>query len=214
MIKRISILIRRPRDSREIFSKHWNSVHGALVATLPAVGRYIQNHVIDEFPAGAGAFGTYDIDGFVELYFADEATMRGAFSGPGAQPIWADEPNFLEHSTAYVITGDRFPGASMTNAKLVIVAAGSPTGIDWLEAQVRALETTQAIERNDVTEVIPRSTMARGPQLANVFIHVRFADVDAARNAALRLADTNPAQASSYGIGRLAITRVEEKRIV
>jgi uncharacterized protein (TIGR02118 family) len=214
MIKRISILIRRPQDSREVFSKHWNRVHGPLVATLPAVGRYIQNHVIDDFPRETDTLGSYDIDGFVELYFADEATMRGAFTGPGVQPIWADEPNFLGHSTAYAIAGDRSPSPSMTDAKLVVVAGGSPAGVDWLEEQVRTLETLQAIERNDVAEVIPRTTMARGPQPADVFIHVRFADIQEAREAGRRLAFVIQAEAVSHDIGRLAITRVEEKRIV
>jgi uncharacterized protein (TIGR02118 family) len=214
MIKRISILIRRPQDDREIFSKHWNAVHGPLVATLPAVGRYVQNHVIDEFSTGADELGGYDIDGFVELYFADEPTMRGAFAGSGVRPIWEDEPNFLGHSTAYAITGNRLPSESMTDAKLVIVGDGSPTGTDWLEKQVGALETAQATERNDVAEVIPRTTMARGPQPANVFIHVRFGDVATACQAGRRLATVSVAQALSHGIKRLAITRVEEKRIV
>jgi uncharacterized protein (TIGR02118 family) len=214
MIKRISILIRRSQDDREAFSKHWNSVHGPLVAMLPAVGRYIQNHVIEEFPTSVGALGGYDIDGFVELYFADEAAMRGAFAGPGVQPIWADEPNFLGHSTAYAIAGDRLPNPSMTDAKLVIVAGGRHTGIDWLEEQVRSLETEQAIERNDVAEVIPRTTMARGPQPANAFIHARFSDVESTRNAGRRLADICLAKATAHSIERLAITRVEEKRIV
>ena len=214
MIKRISILIRRPQDDRETFSKHWNGVHGALVAKLPAIGRYVQNHVIEVFPTAASGLGTYDIDGFVELYFAHDAAMRGAFSGPGAQPVWADEPNFLGHSTAYAISGDRSPSSSLTDAKLLVVASGGRTGMDWLEEKTRALRMTQFIERNDVAEVIPRTTMARGPQPADVFIHLRFADVPAARAAGQRLGTLDLAEAASRGIARLAITRVQEKRIV
>lgn len=214
MIKRISILIRRPQDDRETFSKHWNGVHGALVAKLPAVGRYVQNHVVDEFPTGSSGMGTYDIDGFVELYFSDDAAMRGAFAGPGAEPVWADEPNFLGHSTAYAIRGDKLPSPSVTDAKLFIAAAGSRSGVDWLDGKVHDLGTAQFIERNDVAEVIPRKTMARGPQHADVFIHARFADIAATREAGQRLATIDLAEAVSNGIQRLAISRVEEKRVV
>jgi uncharacterized protein (TIGR02118 family) len=214
MIKRISILIRRPQDDRETFSRHWHGVHGPLVAQLPPVGRYVQNHVLDEFSVAASGLGSYDIDGFVELYFADDPTMRGAFSGPGAQPIWTDEPNFLGHSTAYAITGDRYPKLSMTDSKLVVVASGSRAGIDWLGDKLRMQENMEAMERNDVAEVIPRTTMARGPQPADVFFHGRFTSVDAAREAGRRLTALDLAQAEPHGIERLAITRVKEKRIV
>jgi hypothetical protein len=189
-------------------------VHGPLVAQLPAIGRYVQNHVLDEFSVAASGLGSYDIDGFVELYFADDPAMRGAFSGPGAQPIWTDEPNFLGHSTAYAITGDRYPDLSMTDSKLVVVASGSRAGVDWLGDKLRMLENVEAIERNDVAEVIARTTMARGPQPAGAFFHCRFTGVDAAREAGRRLAEVDLEHAASHGIERLAITRVSEKRVV
>ena len=150
----------------------------------------------------------------LSLYFADDAMMRSAFSGAGAQPVWADEPNFLGHSTAYAITGDRYANPSMTDSKLVVAANGSRAGIDWLGDKLRMLENMEAIERNDVAEVIPRTTMARGPQPADVFIHCRFTSVNAAREAGRRLAEVDLEQAASHGIERLAITRVSEKLIV
>lgn len=214
MIKRISILVRRPQDDREAFSKHWYGVHGPFVAQLPLIRGYIQNHVLDEFTPFASDTGTYDIDGFVELYFADVAAMRTAFTGPNAQPIWADEPNFLGHSTAYAINGDRQPNPEMTDAKLIVVASGDAAAIDSLEKHLGGLGAALAIERDDVMEVVPRKTMERGPQRANVFIHARYAGVDAASEAGRRLATLDLFRPASHGIERIAVTRVIEKRII
>lgn len=211
MIKRISILIRRPQDTREAFSAHWHQKHGAMVAQLPGIGRYIQNHILEEFCVQG-----YDMDGFVELFFPDDAAMRGAFAGPKAQSMWDDEPNFLGHSTAYKIAGDWQRDTVVTDAKLIVVAAGDPAGIDSLVNDLTGEPTgAHDIERNDVVEVIPRTTMARGPQPANVFLQLRFADVDAARSAGRdfceRLATI---EWSQRGIERFAVTRVVEKRII
>ncbi len=132
MIKRTSILVRRPHD-RATFAAHWCGTHGSLVAQLPDISRYTQNHVLEDFPLSSDGISTYDIDGFVELYFATESAMRAAFAGERAKPIWDDEPNFLAHSTAYQIEGDHEPHPILSNAKLIIVAAGVPAALDWLD---------------------------------------------------------------------------------
>lgn len=210
MIKRISILVRAPHIDREGFSTHWHDVHGGLVARLPGIGGYVQNHVVEEFPVENRRDG-YDVDGFVGLYFPDDAARVGAFSGVHAQPVWEDEPHFLGHSTAYVIAGDREPRKVMTDAKLVVVAQGIPAAIDRLENSLQRLTRAAEIERDDVAEVVPRATMERGPQLADVFVHLRFAEANDAREAGRALQN---ARGMSEGLERLAITRVVERRIV
>lgn len=210
MIKRISILIRAPHIDREGFSQHWHDVHGGLVAQLPGISGYVQNHIVEELSVGTDS-GGYDIDGFVELFFPDDASRVSAFSGAHAQPVWDDEPNFLGHSTAYVIAGDWEPRSVMTDAKLVVVAQGSRAAVDRLEARLVGSSPGADIERNDVMEVVPRATMARGPQLADVFIHLRFAAPDEAREAANALRN---AEGLSEGLERLAIARVVERRIL
>ncbi len=56
--------------------------------------------------------------------------------------------------------------------------------------------------------------MARALQIANTFIHLRFATVEAARLWAQKLASHHLANATAHGIERLAITRVAEHRII
>ena len=48
MIKRISLLTRKPELSREEFSDYWLNVHGPMVERLPNVIRYVQNHITDD----------------------------------------------------------------------------------------------------------------------------------------------------------------------
>lgn len=214
MIKRTSILVRRPQDDRATFTRHWRGTHGHLVAQLPNIARYTQNHVLEELPLHLDGVGHYDIDGFVELYFANEHAMRSAFAGPDAQPIWADEPNFLEHSTAYQIAGDCEPHPTLSDAKLIVVAAGGIQAIHWLARTLAQHPIVPSLDRDDVLEVIPRATMPRGPQPADTFIHLRFPTIAAARTAARQLASHDLADAPSQGIERLAITRVAEHRII
>ena len=214
MIKRTSILVRRPQDDRAAFTAHWSGTHGNLVAQLPDIARYTQNHVMEDFPLNLEGVAGYDIDGFVELYFATEHAMRTAFTGERVKPIWDDEPNFLEHSTAYQIAGDREPNPNLSISKLIVVAAGTPEGIDWLTDVLGRLPILPPLDRNDVTSVIARTTMARSPQPADTFIHLRFANVQAAKDSGQRLASHDLHAASSHGISRLAITRVEEYQII
>src|SRR5690606_29084465 len=211
MIKRISILVRAPHIDRAGFSKHWHDVHGGLVAQLPGIAGYIQNHVVEEFSGVAAEPGAYDIDGFVELFFPDDAARVNAFTGPHTKPMWDDEPNFLGHSTAYVIEGDWDPRRALTDAKLMLVAQGLRAAVDRLAERLRQTAAGAQLERNDVAEVVPRANMARGPQPADVFFHLRFATPDDAREAGRVLADTHDL---SDGLERVAITRVVERRIV
>jgi uncharacterized protein (TIGR02118 family) len=132
MIKRISILIRRQQDDREAFRKHWHGMHGALVAKLPAIGRYIQNHVIDEFSTAASGSASYEIDGFVELYFSDDAAMRGAFSGQGRSqsgPMSQISWDIRQHmpSAATDIPAIRSPTQSFSSWRPAVV----PVSIGW-----------------------------------------------------------------------------------
>jgi uncharacterized protein (TIGR02118 family) len=61
------------------FFHHWQHVHGPLVAAVPGVRRYVQNHAIPE----AYAAGTQTHDGWAEIWFDDLAAMRVATATPG-----------------------------------------------------------------------------------------------------------------------------------
>ncbi len=209
-IKRISILVRRPQDTREVFSLHWHATHGPLVAQLPAIAAYSQNHVISV--SAVDTVDGYDIDGIVELYFSSEENYRNAFAN--AESVWRDEPHFLAHSTAYRIKRDLQPPAAYSDAKLMIVAAGAPGAISWLGDQLSQATPSASVELDQVEQVVPRTTMVRGPQPADGFFHLRFESEEAANHAAQRLVQQDLAGCKAAGIERLAVVRVKERPII
>ena len=65
MIKRISLLTRKPGLSRAEFNDYWLNVHGPMVARLPNVIRYVQNHITDDAHRHDLPSGGQAVDGFV-----------------------------------------------------------------------------------------------------------------------------------------------------
>ena len=45
MIRRVSILTRKPELSHEEFVDHWENVHGPLALKVPGIRRYVQSHI-------------------------------------------------------------------------------------------------------------------------------------------------------------------------
>ncbi len=65
-----------------------------------------------------------------------------------------------------------------------------------------------------VEQVIPRATMAREPQPADGFFHLRFESTDAADHAAQSLVQHEPVDSETAGIQRIAVVRVKERAII
>lgn len=104
MIKRISLLVRKPGLSREAFARHWRDIHGPLALALPKVVRYVQNHIIEE-----GARhphlppGRQQIDGIVEFWFESREDMDEAFATPEARTLFADGALFIDSVTSFIV---------------------------------------------------------------------------------------------------------------
>jgi uncharacterized protein (TIGR02118 family) len=81
MVKIIFVGARMPGLTLAQFFDHWRNVHGPIVAELPGLRRYVQNHVLPESYALRGT--THD--GWAELWFDDLAALRRA----QASPAWA-----------------------------------------------------------------------------------------------------------------------------
>ena len=103
MIKRISLLVRRPELSREEFNRHWRDVHGPLAKPLPNVVRYVQNHITDETRHPLLPPGGQTIDGVVEFWFEDRAAMDAAFATPEAEILFADGAKFIASVTSFIV---------------------------------------------------------------------------------------------------------------
>ncbi len=103
MIKRISLLTRKPGLSRQEFNDHWLKVHAPFVKKLPGVIRYVQNHSVDDAHRHDLPSGGQAVDGFVEFWFADVETMDAAFATKAAKEAFADGAEFIESVTTFVI---------------------------------------------------------------------------------------------------------------
>ncbi len=104
-LKRMSLLRRRPDVSPERFAHEWREVHGPLVRGLPGVLGYRQNLVTGR-QAPKGREASYDelpIDGVVELWFADTASIDAAFGSPAGQETMAHAETFIGEITTFLV---------------------------------------------------------------------------------------------------------------
>lgn len=104
LLKRISILRRRPETSEEDFRREWR-IHGDYVRKMPGVSGYRQNVVVGRelrkgVPCG---YDDLPIDGIVELWFKDAETLQQAFGSSQGVTTMAHAKSFLQEITAFVV---------------------------------------------------------------------------------------------------------------
>jgi hypothetical protein len=113
MIKRFTILTRKPGLSKEEFFDHWNNVTGPLLASHPNVLKSVQNNVTEFVrftvrggdPADPAFLGLHapDADGLVELWFESREKMEEMYSSPFAQQLVADGEEFVGTIATYIV---------------------------------------------------------------------------------------------------------------
>jgi uncharacterized protein (TIGR02118 family) len=87
----------------EEFSTYWRTVHGPLVAELPGVLRYVQNHIVSVSARQAFPSEDYAVDGVVEFWFESEEAMNDAFASRQGQELLKDAENFIERMTVFAV---------------------------------------------------------------------------------------------------------------
>ena len=102
MIKLITFLKRKPELSVESFQRHWRTRHAALVARLPGLRRYVQNHALDS----AYRERDPDFDGVAEAWFDDTDVMRALEPSAEYAAVRTDEAAFIEEATMKVVLTD------------------------------------------------------------------------------------------------------------
>jgi len=102
VIKAIYFFKRRPGMSVEDFQAHWRTTHAAIIAALPGIRRYVQNHVLPSaYRKGEPAF-----DGVAESWFDDTRALKALASTPQYAAVLADEPQFIDATTMGSIITD------------------------------------------------------------------------------------------------------------
>jgi len=95
MLKMVIFFKRRPGMPVEAFQEHWRTRHAEIIARLPGIRRYVQNHALaSSYRKGEPAF-----DGVAESSFDDSEAMKALVGTPQYDAVIADEPNFIDRST-------------------------------------------------------------------------------------------------------------------
>lgn len=103
MIKRISLLQRKPELTHEEFVNHWFKIHGALARKVPGVRRYMQNHIREISSRADIPDLDMEIDGIAELWWDDADAMKVSIATPEAQAMFADGALIIGRIKTFVI---------------------------------------------------------------------------------------------------------------
>jgi uncharacterized protein (TIGR02118 family) len=117
LLKRMSIITRLPGLSEEDFRREWR-IHGDHVRKMPGVSAYRQNVLVArELVKGTPcAYEDLPIDGIVELWFRDEASLQAAFGSAQGRTTMAHAKSFLGEITAFLVAERQVVGAGSTAA--------------------------------------------------------------------------------------------------
>jgi len=92
MIKICEVAYRRPGMSVEDFQAHWRGTHGPIVAKIPGIRRYVQDHP----KIGGYKKGELICDGIAEIWVDDKEALRAMSQTPEFAAAKRDEGNFID----------------------------------------------------------------------------------------------------------------------
>jgi uncharacterized protein (TIGR02118 family) len=90
---------RKPGMPMEEFKAYWLGPHAEKAKKVPGIKRYVVNLLADL--GGSGREMPYD--GFAEVWFEDEASMRASGRSPEIKVVLADEVNLFDLSTRWSV---------------------------------------------------------------------------------------------------------------
>jgi uncharacterized protein (TIGR02118 family) len=105
LVKRMSLLRRRPDVDASTFEHEWRIEHARLVRAMPGVLGYRQN-LVTERQAIKGVPCSYEalpIDGIVELWFASTDAIDRAFSSPEGVTTMRHATTFIDEITTFMV---------------------------------------------------------------------------------------------------------------
>jgi uncharacterized protein (TIGR02118 family) len=113
MIKRITILMRKPGTTHAEFVRYWTEVHGKLLASHPSVSRLVANDILEFKRFGVrnpdpdrplqNVQPAIEPDGFWELWFTDRQAMEAMYASDFVKQLVADAENFVGSLWTFVV---------------------------------------------------------------------------------------------------------------
>lgn len=104
MIIRMGLIRKKENLSFEEFSRYWVEVHGPIASNIPGLHKYNQNHVIDSEQRGIDYQRTpFVVDGFSQLWFDDQSSMRSNIGPYMTNILASDEAHFIDDLKLIVV---------------------------------------------------------------------------------------------------------------
>lgn len=192
MIKRVSLVTRKPGMPVEEFQRYWREVHAPLALQVPGLRRYIQSHTLLE---------TYDApnppvyDGIVETWWDSVEASERARKTPEREAVDADQPNFMGGSKGLISTEvpivDAFPSGRDRQSMVKYVAAlYRKEGVSveafqkhWREVHGPAIVSgPHAMRRYVQTHVLPETYSSANPPACDGLAEIWYDSLEAYQN--------------------------------
>ncbi|MBO1074617.1 EthD domain-containing protein [Roseomonas marmotae] len=103
LIKRMSLLRRRPDIDAARFREEWFGFHAEAVSKFPTVAGYTQNLVVARQADGSTEYDALPVDGVVELWFRNVADLQASFSSPAAEVSQLHALDFIAEITTFLV---------------------------------------------------------------------------------------------------------------
>ena len=102
LIKRASLLGRKPGISHEEFVKHWVEVHAPMARACPGIGRYTLTIINSSSTRKDVAAFDIQVDGIAELWFKDQAAFDLYQNSPATKRLRDDGATFIGREIDFV----------------------------------------------------------------------------------------------------------------
>lgn len=212
MMKRMTLLSRKEGTSTCDFRAYWAVPHAQLALGMEGITKYTQNRV-DKVLWASNGEPAFNVDGIVELCFADAEAMRSAqASAVGQKYIPADEPIFLKGWTLCVVetAGDE-PAEQTVKVLIPFHARAETRDTLWRELRRVAETTGKEIALNWTVSTARRERLWAEPSPPTGFICVWLDSVASAHEAfessseLRRVIETHTSDGVAYLIDQLHI---------
>ena len=102
MIKRASLLGRKPGISHEEFVKHWEEIHAPMARACPGISRYTLTIVKSSSTRKDVAPFEIQVDGIAELWFKNQADFEAYSNSPATKRLRDDGATFIGREIDFV----------------------------------------------------------------------------------------------------------------
>ena len=103
LVKRMSLLRRRPDIDAGRFREEWFGFHAEAVRRFPGLAGYTQNLVIARQAGGTTDDAALPVDGVVEMWFRDVEDLKAAFASPAAEVSQRHAKDFIAEITTFLV---------------------------------------------------------------------------------------------------------------